>query len=310
MCRVGDWRIDLSGRAAVACDPHGWFYSFNFQALPYTGRTNGRHPMPCVRRRRWVRAHVPDHWPPSDPVLVAALHPNTAVPAMTVQYRRQQSAPVPELAGKGASRSVPCPQPESAGTMRAAQTVSPGERLPSVGLQGAVLRGAASAAGVRGGAALAGAAEKTRSPADSEGLTCSPCSPRSPHAKLDLRSVAPSEELGAVLVVDDRRVGRVKHQRTHSAPHVLHKGTLLSDGEEENGRRRSFGGDSCSGHGDVLSRETLGRKVSSFPVAARAEDIVGSADDADGVDLGVVQDAQDPIEELLRSWSQKLVGGV
>ena len=64
LCRVDDWKIDLSSRPLLACDPHGWHYAFNFSLMPFRGRTHALHPLPCVRRRRWIRTRVLEAWGP------------------------------------------------------------------------------------------------------------------------------------------------------------------------------------------------------------------------------------------------------
>jgi hypothetical protein len=64
MCRVDDWKIDLSSRSLRGCDPHGWHYGFNFLQMPFHGRTHAMHPLPCVRRRRWIRTRVLEAWGP------------------------------------------------------------------------------------------------------------------------------------------------------------------------------------------------------------------------------------------------------
>lgn len=64
MCRVDEWKVDLSGRPYLSCDPHGWHYAFNFSLLLFRGRTHALHPLPCVRRRRWIRTRVLEAWGP------------------------------------------------------------------------------------------------------------------------------------------------------------------------------------------------------------------------------------------------------
>jgi hypothetical protein len=74
-CRIDDWKIDLSSRSSLGCDPHGWHYGFNFATLLFQGRTHAVHVLPCVRRRRWVRTRVVDTWGPVTPDMQRLLTP-------------------------------------------------------------------------------------------------------------------------------------------------------------------------------------------------------------------------------------------
>eukprot|EP00892_Ulva_mutabilis_P010659 jgi/Ulvmu1/7966/UM004_0199.1 len=314
---VGEWHVDVSGYQDALCDPHGWFYSFNFQTLPFSGRTVGRHPMPCVRRRRWIRAHVPEPWSPACPALLAALQPQHSV-AGSAQH---QTAALVDAATKACSKSAPCdaarplPSVHSTGTLLAARTVHPGDVLPAVDVPGAALCSRASvppsaglrkAAGPRAeaGAGAGGAGENTCSPGASDGITVSPCSPRSPHAKLDLRSMATSEELLGVAGADANGGQRSGHRRSSSAPQVLHRSS--HSGGQGSERRWSLGDDSVSGPLEVPAGEPLGWKLCSFPLATAARATV--IDEGDGGSLNVAKNAQDSIDELLRSWSERFYG--
>lgn len=303
---MGEWRVDLAGVRAAECDPHGWFYSLNFQRLPFTGRTTGRHPMPCVRRRRWVRAHVPTLWAPVAPALVAALQP----PDLPSHYFRTSSAAQLSAAARATTQSAPC-----AGTTLP-HVCSSASVEPRA--QGSALRGARAAAapaaprdtpGKHGATGLPLTADVAWSPGDSSaGVTGSPCTPRSPHAKLDLRSVAPSEELGAAGGGDGERGEVWKHQRTRSAPQVLRRSASrgsLGDGSLGDGSslQRSISGESQTGSCGSASAEPLGLAVASFPLEAAA----GESDAKEGSGRGT-EAGSDAIDELLRTWSVRFYG--
>lgn len=301
--------MDTSGVKAVTCDPHGWFYSFNFQSLPFTGRTTGRHPMPCVRRRRWHRAHVPAPWAPITPALVAALQPpdlptphRTPAPPAAAAAAAGAEGLTPAMPGRGAS----LPVAHSANALELHSAPKQVLRRPG---------SAAAAVGQRAGAGLQDPAEAAWCCASSGAPTASPCTPRSPPAKLDLRSGGSSEELtstggggggsGGDRHVRDAGTPGGKHKRTCSTPHLFSCSMALGSPDECDARRRhSLGGDSrsCAGAADRMGDGPLGRAGASFPLVASEEVSVGSAS------VAAAQGGSEAIDELLRSWSERFYG--
>lgn len=256
--------------------------------------------MPCVRRRRWVRAHVPTLWEPVNPALVAALQ----LPDLPAPQRRAPSAAQLTTSARAATQSAP-----SAGATLPHLHSSPGLELRS---QDAALHSERTAAAPAAGRDTLGkdrdtgpqaAVDAAWSPGSSAAVTGSPCTPCSPHAKLDLRSVAPSEELGAVGVGDGEAR---KHQRTRSAPQVLRGGASRGSLGDSSGLQRSISEESRTGPCGSPGAQPLGLAVASFPLEAEAG--VGAAREGEGPGGGATVAGSEEIDELLRTWSVRFYG--